>query len=174
LINRQYIKITKDYALEAAKAFATLPPDEEPFRFIYVSGEGATQTPGMLSPIFAKIKGETESELSNMRAKLPRLRAESVRPGGVDPSQHEAIKKYLAAQGLLYNVLEATVLPALRLLKPSSTSPTEPLGKFLTEMAMGRFDEKLEERNRPFGISALPGGLRIVSNIGFRNLAGLG
>ena len=59
----EYIKITHDYPLAAAKAFSTLPPAGKPFKFVYVSGEGATTSPGFLTPFFGRIKGQAESEL---------------------------------------------------------------------------------------------------------------
>lgn len=38
-MNREYVKITLDYPLAAAKAFAGL---SDSFNFVYVSGEGVT------------------------------------------------------------------------------------------------------------------------------------
>ena len=49
-----YIKITKDYTLEAAKTFSGLSGN---FKFVYVSGEGATTTPGMFTPLFGRVSG---------------------------------------------------------------------------------------------------------------------
>ncbi|TIC99172.1 Protein fmp52, mitochondrial [Colletotrichum higginsianum] len=166
-----YVKITKDYALEAAKAFADLPPKDEPFRFVYVSGEGATQQPGRFSAIFARVKGETETLLSEMRAANPRLRAESVRPAFVDRAHHDAIKPYAPNPGVLYNLMNAYLGPLTRTFLPSFVSPTEVLGRFMTEMAMGKFDDGLAAGGK--GVITLNGRLRIVENVGFRRLAGL-
>ncbi|KAK1531904.1 nucleoside-diphosphate-sugar epimerase [Colletotrichum paranaense] len=166
-----YVKITKDYTLEAAKAFANLPPNNEPFRFIYVSGEGATQTPGRFSAIFARVKGETETLLSEMRAANPRLRAESVRPAFVDKAGHEAVETYAPNAGALYNAMNMFLGPVIRATMPSFVSPTEVLGKFMSEMAMGKMDDGLTAGGK--GIITLNGGLRVVENVGFRRLAGL-
>ncbi|KAK2015975.1 nucleoside-diphosphate-sugar epimerase [Colletotrichum eremochloae] len=166
-----YVKITKDYALAAAKAFANLPPGDEPFRFIYVSGEGATQKPGPFSAIFARVKGETETLLSEMRAENPRLRTESIRPAFPDKMDHDAIKPYVPDPGLMYNVMGAVVAPAIRAFVPSFVSPTETLGRFMAEMAMGKVDAGLAAGGK--GIVTLNGGLRIVNNAAFRRLAGL-
>lgn len=104
-VNKQdYVSITKDYALTAARAMSTLGTAEEPFRFVYVSGEGATQEPGRFSAIFARVKGETEKALADMTGELPSLRADSMRPAFVDASRHEAIKKYIPDPGMLFNV----------------------------------------------------------------------
>ncbi|KAK1445579.1 nucleoside-diphosphate-sugar epimerase [Colletotrichum melonis] len=166
-----YVKITKDYTLEAAKAFANLPPNNEPFRFIYVSGEGATQTPGRFSAIFARVKGETETLLSEMRAANPRLRAESVRPAFVDKAGHKAAETYAPNAGALYNAMNMLLGPVIRATMPSFVSPTEVLGKFMSEMAMGKMDDGLTAGGK--GIITLNGGLRVVENVGFRRLAGL-
>ncbi|KAI8243405.1 Botcinic acid biosynthesis cluster B protein 16 [Colletotrichum sp. SAR 10_99] len=167
----EYMKITKDYTLAAAKAFAELPPNNEPFRFVYVSGEGATQKPSMFSAIFARVKGETETLLSEMRAANPRLQAEAIRPAFVDAQKHTAIKQYIPDPGMVYNAANVMIGPLTRTLVPSFVSPTEYLGKFMTEMAMGKHDASLAAGGQ--GIIPLNGGLRIVENIGFRRLVGL-
>lgn len=61
-----------------------------------------------------------------------------------------------------------TLGPAMRALLPANVSPTEPLGKFLTEMAMGRYEGRLTGA----GVQTVKGS-RIVNNAGFRRLAGL-
>ncbi|OLN87587.1 Protein fmp52, mitochondrial [Colletotrichum chlorophyti] len=167
----EYVKITKDYTLEAAKAFATLPPDNEPFRFIYVSGEGATQEPGRFSAIFARVKGETETLLSEMRAANPRLQAESIRPAFVDKINHDEIKPYVPYKGPIDTFGNRFLGPVVRAILPSFVSPTEVLGKFMVEMAMGKVDSQLAAGGK--GIVTLNGGLRVVENVGFRRLAGL-
>ncbi|TDZ38801.1 Botcinic acid biosynthesis cluster B protein 16 [Colletotrichum spinosum] len=167
----EYVKITQDYALAAARAFATLPPADEPFRFVYVSALGATQQAGRFTSIFARVKGETETLLSEMRAANPRLQAESIRPGLPDASNHPAIKPYIPDPGLAYNLMNATLGPPIRSFYKSAHGPTEVLGPFMTEMAMGEHDAELAAGGP--GIATLNGGLRIVENVGFRRLAGL-
>ena len=165
----EYIRITRDYTLAAARSFATLAPSAaRPFRFVYVSGEGATQTPGRFSAIFARTKGETERALADLAAELPTLRADSVRPGFVDAATHAAIKPYIPDPGLLYNIGHVTVAPAIRAGFKGMHSPTEALGDFLTQMAVGRVDGKLEGR----GAFQL-GPSWVVENVGFRRLMGL-
>ena len=96
---REYVKITKDYTLEAAKAFANILENTEPFRFVFVSGEGATHTPGRFSPIFARVKGETELALAEMSKTTPTLRTDTVRPAIVDSVAHEAIQPFEHVRG---------------------------------------------------------------------------
>ncbi|KAF6790355.1 nucleoside-diphosphate-sugar epimerase [Colletotrichum sojae] len=166
-----YIKITKDYTLEAAKAFAALPSGDEPFRFVYVSGEGATQKPGMFSAIFARVKGETETLLSELRAADPRLRAESIRPAFVDCANHPAVKPYIPNPGAMYYGINLLLGPVIRATYQSFVSPTEVLGRFMTEMAMGKHDDGLAAGGK--GVITLNGGSRVVENVGFRRMAGL-
>lgn len=167
-MHREYVKITKDYALAAAESFATLPPDSEPFRFIYVSGEGTTFEPGRFTPIYARVKGETEIALSEMRAANPRLHAESVRPGMVDGVDHVAIKSYVPERSTLLRATTAVLGPPIRAFRKNGVSPTEPLGRFLTEMAMGKYEGKLTGP----GIQTVRK-LRVIENVGFRRLYGL-
>ncbi|KAJ5110417.1 hypothetical protein N7532_000952 [Penicillium argentinense] len=166
----QYITITKDYVVAAANAFSTLKPANPPFRFVHVSGEGATQEPGRFSPIFAQVKGEVESILGDISEKNPNtFRADTVRPAFVDPASHDAIKPYLPSNnGIWYKVGMVLLGPGIRQLYKSMHSPTERLGPFLTEMAMGRMDGKLEGS----GVFKLGGGW-VVENKGMRRILGL-
>ncbi|KAJ5730627.1 uncharacterized protein N7483_005135 [Penicillium malachiteum] len=165
----QYIKITKDYTMAAATAFSTLKPENPPFRFIHVSGEGATQEPGRFSPIFARTKGEVETLLGELSEKNSNsFRADSVRPAFVDPAAHDAIKPYIPALGVIYKVSELLLGPGVRHLYKSMHSPTNHLGPFLTEMAMGRMDVKIEGT----GSFKLGGGW-VVENKGMRRMLGL-
>lgn len=169
--NRQYVKITKDYTLAAANAFSTIKPSGHPFRFIHVSGEGATQTPGRFSPIFARVKGETETLLGTLSELKPTFRVDSVRPAFVDPATHDAIKPYIPSAGMtgiVSNIGMAVLGPSVRYLMKSMHSPTEHLGSFLTEMAMGRHEAKLEGP----GTFRLGGGY-VVGNVGMRRILGL-
>ncbi|KAF5002006.1 hypothetical protein FGRMN_667 [Fusarium graminum] len=161
----EYVTITKDFPLAAAKAFSKLPSTTEPFRFIYVSGHGTSINPTYFTPYFGRVKGEAERELSDLRT--PQFHIESVRPAGVDPSNHDAIKPYIPSRGMILNATSFLLLPLMRTVLHSLHSPTEQLGPFLAEMAMGKYDaqlnaggEGIENRN----------GLRILENVAFRRL----
>ncbi|CAG7924875.1 unnamed protein product [Penicillium olsonii] len=167
----QYEKITKDFTLAAAKAFSTIKPPSAPFRFIHVSGEGATQNPGRFSPIFARVKGETESLLGKLSEENPHFRVDSVRPAFVDSAEHQAIKPYLPSAGLAETVMKAGVAliaPGIRCFYKSMHSPTQHLGPFLTDMAMGRYEAKLQGP----GVFKLGGGF-VVENVGMRRILGI-
>ncbi|KAM0664584.1 hypothetical protein ACQRIT_001723 [Beauveria bassiana] len=141
----EYTKITKDYALAAASVFAGFGAPRRPFRFVYVSGEGATQTPGRFAAAFARVKGETEQGLADLTAgSCGTLQADAVRPAFVDAAQHDAIRPYIPDQGLLYRATLAVLGPVVRTALPDSHSPTSMLGSFLTEMAMGAKDASLQ------------------------------
>jgi hypothetical protein len=97
------------------------------------------------------------------------LRATTVRPGGVDWTGHDELKPYLPEMGAAKNLLAAILLPVMRYSATSRLSPTEPLGRFLTGMAMGMWDGALQGE----GVQRLLGGSAVVENKGFRRLMGL-
>ena len=141
----EYVKITKDYALKAAEAFVQLGTPETPFRFVYVSGEGAAHKPGMFTQLFGRVKGETEMALGDLSEKSGgKLRADSVRPGAVDAQGHEAIAPFLQKREWWYSPTIAVMRPGLKMLAKSFHSPTLEMGTFMTRMAMGQVDGRLE------------------------------
>ncbi|KAI1463786.1 putative nucleoside-diphosphate-sugar epimerase [Daldinia caldariorum] len=164
----EYVKITKDYTLAASKALQTLGSEEKPFNFVFVSGRGATQQPGRFSPIFARVKGETELALAEMRKANPSFHASSVRPAFVDSASHDAIKPYLPAKGALYKAGEVLLGPPVRFAAKSICSPTQELGHFLTEMAMGRYKDQFKAKD-----IQMEGEFPILENSAFRRLSGL-
>ncbi|KAL2018374.1 hypothetical protein VTK56DRAFT_909 [Thermocarpiscus australiensis] len=171
----EYIKITKAFPLAAATAFQSLPSDSpndgsrQPFNFVYVSGDGATFSPGPFTPFFGRVKGEAELKLAEMRESNPSFRASTVRPGFVDWTGHAEIKPVLPELGLIRTALGHAFTPIARYLARDRWSPTEPLGRFLTGMAMGKWDDVLEGE----GVETLPGGFKVVENTGIRRVMGL-
>lgn len=166
----EYVKVTKDYALRAAEAFQTLGSEEQPFNFVYVSGEGSTVEPGRFTPIFGRVKGETERALAEMRKTNPSFHASSIRPAFVDAAQHDAIKPYLPARGFAWNAMVAVVGPPIRSFYKGGWSPTLPLGRFMTEMAMGRWEGQMGAAGPSIEkIGEFP----ILGNAAFMRLAGL-
>lgn len=168
--SREYVKITRDFTLRAAEAFQTLGTEDQPFNFVYVSGEGSTLEPGRFTPIFGRVKGETEKALAEMRKANPSFHASSIRPAFVDAAQHDAIKPYIPALGPARNVMLAVLGPPIRGFVKGSWSPTLPLGRFMTEMAMGRWDGEIKAGGPSIEkIGEFP----ILGNSAFRRLAGL-
>ncbi|KOS22390.1 Protein FMP52 [Escovopsis weberi] len=178
----EYWKITRDYAVAGARFLSQLaaPPSAgdssssdnkdapQPFRFIYVSGEGATQTPGLLTPFFGQVKGQAEQELAQLAAQTGApLRVDSVRPGFIDVRGHAAIAPYTPDEGTFRRGWTRLGYHWIGFL-PNLHSPTPALAECLTQLAMGRLDGKLEGS----GSFRLGSGW-IVTNIGFRKMMGL-
>ncbi|KAJ7754966.1 hypothetical protein DFH07DRAFT_868487 [Mycena maculata] len=126
----EYIRITYDYPLAAAKAFSTLS-EKDHFNFIYVSGEGADPSEKTWT-LFGKIKGRAEAALRALPSTPPHtaLRVFNVRPGFVDPPDQRHKKKL--SRRLVYGA----IAPLLRLL-PSQVSPSDVLAKVLVDLATG-------------------------------------
>ncbi|KAF2831865.1 hypothetical protein CC86DRAFT_82410 [Ophiobolus disseminans] len=156
----EYFEITHNYPLAAANAFSTLHPST-PFTFVYVSGEGATQTPGMFTPIFGRVKGQTETALFEFGKEHPMLKVYNMRAGGVDWTKHPEIHPFIPKLPLWRGAL----LPAVNLVYKSIMLPTQPMGKVFTELAMSK-GEPLEGSD--IGMEGT-----LVSNVAIRRLGGL-
>lgn len=135
---------------------------------MYVSALGATLQPGRFTPLFSRIKGETETALAEMRKANPAFHSSSIRPAGIDATFHHAIQPYLPTPGLVQRLLLPPTHALIRNFWTSADSPTEPLGRFMTEMAMGKWDAKYTGE----GIERL-GNFPVLENTAFRRLAGL-
>ncbi|KDQ20965.1 hypothetical protein BOTBODRAFT_81707, partial [Botryobasidium botryosum FD-172 SS1] len=128
----EYVRITHDYPLAAAKSFASLPNTGK-FNFVYVSGEGADPAEKSFT-LFGKVKGRTEKELLGLQStpEYGTLRIYNVRPGLVDPPE------FHRPRSLMQRVfVDRAVAPALRMLIPSQVSPTGQLSKVLVDLATG-------------------------------------
>lgn len=86
----------------SVSTFSSLSAPRQPFRFIYVSGGGATQKPTVFTPFYGRMKSETKTLLLGLRT--PRLLIESAHPAGVEASSHDAVKPNIPDPGLAYNV----------------------------------------------------------------------
>ncbi|KAF4877958.1 Botcinic acid biosynthesis cluster B protein 16 [Colletotrichum siamense] len=165
----EYVKITNDYPLAAAAAFSKIQSTvDKPFRFVYVSSGGATATPGLFTPYYGVVKGEAEVALAKLRTS--KFNVESVRPMGVDPSNHEAIKPYIPDPGFTYHAMSAVLVPIMRSALRRQHTPTEHLGPFLVDLACGKHDKQLGADGD--GITTINGS-RILDNWAFRRLHGL-
>ncbi|KAL6709630.1 hypothetical protein ACN47E_001058 [Coniothyrium glycines] len=156
----EYFDITHNYPLEAAKAFSTLHPDT-PFTFVYVSGEGATQTPGMFTQLYGRVKGQIETALLELGKRHPNFRVYLVRPGGVEWTSHPEIHPFMPKQPMWKKAL---LLP-LNVVYKGLMTPTRPMGRIMTELAMSK-GEPLEGAD--IGMEG-----RLVPNAAIRRMAGL-
>ncbi|KAG9196655.1 hypothetical protein G6011_01776 [Alternaria panax] len=156
----QYVETTHDYAMAAARAFSTMHPDS-PFTFVHVSGEGATQSPGIFTPLYGRVKGQVESELVDLGRSKPMFRVYNARPGVVDWTKHTAIHPFIPRQGAYKKVLIAP----MNLVYKAMMTPTKEMGGVMTELAMSK-GEALEGTD--VGMEG-----RLVPNVAIRRLAGL-
>jgi hypothetical protein len=153
--------------LAAATAFQSLASPDQPFRFVYVSGAGATTRPGRFTSLFARVKGDTETALASLRAANPPFHASSLRAAAVDPRDHTAIHPYVPVQPLYLRALLPVLRPFILALYPSFHSPTEEMGHFLAGLAMGRYDDALR---RPAKDIERIGEFPIIENSAYRRL----
>ncbi|KAJ7610788.1 hypothetical protein FB45DRAFT_941632 [Roridomyces roridus] len=154
----EYIRITYDYPLAAAKAFSTLS-EKDHFNFVHVSGEGADPNEKAWT-LFGKIKGRAELALRG----LPSMPAHSalsvfnVRPGLVGPPATQTGFKSKVMKPL-YPVLTALVPAHMVTLPPV-------VAKVLVDIAVG------DGRPLQPGIGVEDEG-RTLRCAGIRRMAGL-
>ncbi|EXJ96442.1 hypothetical protein A1O1_01568 [Capronia coronata CBS 617.96] len=219
-----YVRVTRDFALEAAKAFSELRSSkskptkttdssavaggsemdgangndslkqrtattttttasggeegqrdaDEKFKFIYVSGEGATLHPRAWTPIFGRVKGETEAALLALSKTQPfasTLAVYSVRPAAVDGHNQPWLWRDILNHHRSWSqrMLVSSALPPIRWaswagLARSWHSPTEELGRVLVEMAV-------DESRALYSGPGVEGEGRTLGNIALRRLA---
>ena len=156
-----YTELTYEYTLSAARALkeAGAGTAEKPFRFVFISGEGADPT-GKSGQMWARVKvcsiraegsmdsstnadgchvqGRVERELPEL-FKGTNMTAHIYRPAYFSPS-----KKYpedrLHQRSALFRMADNIMGPAFKTLTPSFYSPVEDLGRFAVEVAKGRWD----------------------------------
>ncbi|KAM7186330.1 hypothetical protein V8F33_011904 [Rhypophila sp. PSN 637] len=122
-----------------------------------------------------KIKGETELELAQIRRENPSFHAMTARPNAVDPHQHPEILPYVASDNPIMGRKFGLAVRLVAKYMGWMHSPTQPLGKVLTELTMGRLDGKIEQEigKKKGGVERLEGGFVVLENTVLRQLAGL-
>lgn len=119
-----------------------------------------TQTPGYFTPFFARVKGETETQLLALPKTCPSLRPFSVRPFYIDRANHPEVieaHRHRPSMSDYYDILG----PVVRRFT-SIHSPTELLGDFMIKLAVGN--------GAPLQGDDLLGGGRIIPNKAFRRI----
>ncbi|KAG1757245.1 hypothetical protein EDB19DRAFT_1866181 [Suillus lakei] len=144
LSDEEYTRITYDYTMHFVNSLqeaGTRDKTGEPFRFVFVSGEGADPS-GKSNLKFARIKGMTEKALfdlppsSNIKASV--MRPAYFFPSKDHPSDRENIRSSTA------RAMDCLMTPVVKTLLPSMYTPIEDLGLFAVEAAKGRWsDEQL-------------------------------
>lgn len=124
LSEADYMKITCDYTLAAAKTLLKINPK---ISFVFISGMGADSSEkGRV--MWARVKGKTENEL--MKLKFSRLVV--IRPAFIEPK--DGIKSRTRLYRWLY-ILFWPIMPMIKLLAPKSVITTRALGKLMIYLA---------------------------------------
>ncbi|KAL6306855.1 hypothetical protein BKA93DRAFT_771218 [Sparassis latifolia] len=157
----EYIHITYDFPLAAAKSFASLSPTDK-FNFVYVSGEGADPTEKTLT-FYGKIKGRAELALLALPSTpaYSALRIFNVRPGYVDPPNPNR-----PTSALRNCVVDSVIVSTLRTLLPGLVTPVGTLGRVLVDLATG-------DGAALTAASGIEAGGRTVRSAAIRTLGGL-
>ncbi|KZP16964.1 hypothetical protein FIBSPDRAFT_793589, partial [Athelia psychrophila] len=137
----EYTKFTYDYVMHAVEALqaggvaahrgggAT-----DPFRFVFVSGEGADPEEKSMM-MFGRIKGRTEKYLTSLPPSSG-VTAAIMRPAYFFPS-HETFRQH--TRGLGGRAADTVLAPLLRTLFPVGFTPVDKMGQFAVELAKGRW-----------------------------------
>lgn len=143
LSEEEYTRITYDYTMHFVSSLqgGTKNKTGEPFRFIFISGEGADPS-GKSNLKFARIKGRTEKALfdvpSSSNIKTSVMRPAYFFPSKDHPSDRENIRSPTA------RAMDCFMTPLMKTILPSMYTPIEDLGLFAVEAAKGRWsDDKL-------------------------------
>jgi hypothetical protein len=168
--SQTYDKITVDWPVAWARAFAEagLGSQGHRFKFVYVSGEGATQNPGLMTPRFGRVKGRAEQALLDLADKEggADFNAYAARAGAVDRADHPEIAPYTAHREGIQKKLEGPVRAVLRSVGASIICPTKPLGEALIKLAAGDA-ETLDGEQRSSGSG------RILGNVALQKLSSI-
>jgi hypothetical protein len=103
----------------------------------------------------------TPPALYNLAKATPNLKVYNIRPGGVDWTNHPEIHAFIPHQ----QWWKKAMIPGLNVVYKGLMTPTKPMGRIMTELAMKR-GEELEG-------SGIEMEGTLVTNEGFRRMAGL-
>ncbi|KAJ6556835.1 hypothetical protein DFH09DRAFT_987200 [Mycena vulgaris] len=124
----EYIRITHDFPVAAAKAFAHLSQTGN-FNFVHVSGKGAESN----ATLYGKTKARTEMTLLGLPGTptYSTLRIFNIRPGYVDSPEYHP-RPGFARKAVYYGLA-----PVLRKLNPSIITPTDMLARVCVDLGLG-------------------------------------
>jgi len=126
----EYIKITYDYALAAAKAMSTINPQ---MTFVFLSGMGADSREKS-RVLFAWVKGKTENALKA----LPFKHFYIARPGGIIPTTKKANMHFKEKASLF----AARIMGAI---VPSTVITSSELGRAMLNFVKNGSDKVIHE-----------------------------
>lgn len=134
------------------------------FKFVYLSGMGATRAPGRFTPLFGRVKGEAELALLSLRSSNPDLLLYNLRPGFID---EEGVKRKEGAKPWSYRVMDS-VAPLLRATMAGQVVSAGALATCAVQCVKDG-----EERVEGKGIQREEGGRGwLIENSGVRRLGG--
>jgi uncharacterized protein YbjT (DUF2867 family) len=119
-----YRRVTRDYAVAAARALVEVSPG---MAFIFVSGAGTDST-GKSRTMWARVKGEAENAI----LALPFARKHVFRPAVIEPMH--GITSRTRSYRILYSILWP-LLPVVRALLPRHVTTTERVGRAMLNVA---------------------------------------
>ncbi|KAJ6475949.1 hypothetical protein C8R47DRAFT_1052224 [Mycena vitilis] len=125
---KQYITITHDFPIAAAKAFADLSTTGR-FNFVHISGKGAESN----TSLYGRTKARAEKSLLSLSLEplYSALRVLNVRPAYVDNAE------YQPRPGMVRKVVYYGLAPVLRKLAPGLVTPTPLLARVCVDLAVG-------------------------------------
>ncbi|KAH7886045.1 hypothetical protein F5I97DRAFT_1927926 [Phlebopus sp. FC_14] len=146
LSDEEYTRITYDYTMTFVNQIQQFTKFRigEPFRFIFISGEGADQTEKSTLK-FARIKGRTEKALLNLPTSA-NIKAQVMRPGYFFPSKDHPSDR-MNIRSPTARALDVLMNPVFSRVIPSAYTPIADLGLFAVEAAKGRWPDELLFRN---------------------------
>lgn len=115
----------------------------------------------MFTPIYGRVKGQIETALFELSKENPVFKVYNVRPGAVDWTSHPEIHPFLPKLPMYRKVM----FPLLNTVYKSLMTPTQPMGKVFTELAMSK--------GGPLEGDGIGMNGTMVSNVAIRRMAGL-
>ncbi|KIJ49851.1 hypothetical protein M422DRAFT_777237 [Sphaerobolus stellatus SS14] len=154
----EYVKMTHDYPMAAAKALSTV---SQSLNFVFISATRADQSEGS-GQLYGRIKGRAEKHLFELAEETPSLKVYAARPAFIDPQGNhiretpESLPKraFLGTMSFLLSSF------------PTAQIGSFPLAKALTTLALG--DGKPLDPGPGIEYDG-----RVVKNIALRKLAGI-
>ncbi|TBU42301.1 hypothetical protein BD309DRAFT_1001906 [Dichomitus squalens] len=137
-----YTELTYTYTIEAAKALkaAGAGSPEQPFRFVFISGELADPE-GKSRQMWARVKGRVERELPEL------FEGTNIKPHVFRPAYFFPSKDYpqdrLHQRSAIERLIDKVQTPLISTLLPAYYTPNHELARFAVELAKGRWPDQV-------------------------------
>ena len=163
-----YMKLTHDFPMSFIQSLTAArqriadsnSTALRPFRFVYVSGEGADRSEKS-SLLFARVKGKAENDLIKLAASSStNMQAYAYRPGSFYPDHPTDRKETRGTGAGVANIVLSPVLRAINLFVPGMYIPIRGIAAVAIELAKGRL---ANEEGDGDGLTEVVDSKRIVS-----------